>query len=212
MKNTLKIAAFALVLGLLLPGGVMAQNTVTNTKTNTVNEEVQAALKKSQEEIKKASDESRKLAEDMKVEMRVNGVRVDGESRGGRSSYSGDMSEWYPQAYSSPQRGMARISWDFSRSIIDNSSSKEYAFEVEKEMKSVSMSISGMCKSGEIKIVILMPGSKSYTDVVIDELGNLNWRKSFELNDESQDKIGVWKFKVTTTKATGSFRLSLTAN
>jgi hypothetical protein len=79
-------------------------------------------------------------------------------------------------------------------------------------MKTLSMSISGMCKTGEIRISILMPGSKSYSDVVIDELGNLNWRKSFDLNEESKDKIGVWKFKVTTTKATGSFRISLTAN
>ena len=68
-----------------------------------------------------------------------------------------------------------------------------------------------MSRSGEIRISILMPGNKSYSEVVIDEFGNLNWRKSFELNEDSKDKIGVWKFKVSTKKASGNFRISLSA-
>ena len=73
------------------------------------------------------------------------------------------------------------------------------------------MSISGMSRSGEIRIAILMPGNKTYSEVVIDELGNLNWRKSFEINEDSKERIGNWKFKVTTKRATGNFRISLSA-
>ncbi|HEX7494502.1 MAG TPA: hypothetical protein VF346_09785, partial [Bacteroidales bacterium] len=66
------------------------------------------------------------------------------------------------------------------------------------------------CKSGEIRIKIVMPNGKNYSDILIDESGNLNWRKSFTISEtENQDKKGDWKFQISSTKATGYFRISL---
>jgi hypothetical protein len=71
------------------------------------------------------------------------------------------------------------------------------------------MSINGDCKAGEIRIKILTPQGKTYSDVVIDEFGNLNVRKSFNISDkENQDKTGEWKFVINSDKATGFFRIS----
>ena len=127
-----------------------------------------------------------------------------------RSNFSfattGDGSVYY-QGFNS--RSQPRTSLDFSRSVTDDNSVKEYTFEVDKGSRSLSMSVSGMCKTGAIRISILMPNNKSYSEVTIDEYGTLNWRKSFDITEESKDMTGVWKFKVTTTQATGSFRLSL---
>lgn len=161
---------------------------------------------KMQEEVKKAGEEVRKVMES--ENLRHGRVVITNPAEG---DYPFNMYISGQNAYGFAMRGPG-TSWDFSRTVQENSSSKEYTFEVEKEMKSLSLSISGMCKAGEIRIAVLMPGNKSYSEVVIDEFGNLNWRKSFELNEESKDKIGVWKFKVTTTKASGNFRLSLTAS
>ena len=100
--------------------------------------------------------------------------------------------------------------WEFSRSEKENTSSKDYTFDVEKSVNTVVMSVMGDCKAGEILINIFMPDGKSYSDIVIDELGNLNWRKSFTISEtENQDKLGEWKFQIASTKATGFFKISL---
>lgn len=105
-----------------------------------------------------------------------------------------------------------RTSWEFSKTVKDNTFSKDYSFDVEKTSKSVVMSVMGDCKSGEIRIKIIMPNGKSYSDILIDESGNLNWRKSFNISDtENRDKTGDWKFQISSTKASGFFKISLQA-
>lgn len=103
-----------------------------------------------------------------------------------------------------------RTTWDFSRVVKGSTFSKSYSFDVEKSAKSVVMSVNGDCKSGEIRVNIILPGGKTYSDIVIDEYGNLNWRKSFSISEEeNQDKTGEWTFKVSAKNATGQFRISL---
>jgi hypothetical protein len=103
-----------------------------------------------------------------------------------------------------------RTTWDFSRSVKENSFSRDYTFDVEKTAKNVVMSIMGDCKTGDIRIKIIMPTGKLYSEIVIDEFGNLNWRKSFAISEtENQDKTGEWKFQIASNKATGFFKISL---
>lgn len=105
-----------------------------------------------------------------------------------------------------------RTSWEFSKTVKDNTFSNNYSFDVDKTSRSVVMTVMGDCKSGEIRVKIVMPNGKSYSDIVIDESGNLNWRKSFNISEtENQDKTGDWKFQISSTKATGYFKISLQA-
>ena len=93
-----------------------------------------------------------------------------------------------------------RTTWDFSKTVKDNTFSKDYSFDVEKTAKSVVMSVMGDCKAGEIRVKIVMPNGKSYSDILIDESGNLNWRKSFNISEtENKDKTGDWKFQISST-------------
>lgn len=102
-----------------------------------------------------------------------------------------------------------RTSFEFSKSVKDNSFKREYSFDVDKTAKSVTMAVSGDCKEGEIRIKILTPQGKTYSDVVIDNYGNMNVRKSFNISEsENQDKTGEWKFQINADKASGYFRLS----
>jgi len=102
--------------------------------------------------------------------------------------------------------------WEFSRKVKEKTLKSEYSFDVEKTANTVVMSVMGDCKAGEIRIKIIMPGGKTYSDVVIDEFGNLNWRKSFTISEtENQDKAGAWKFIISSSKATGYFKISLQA-
>jgi len=103
-----------------------------------------------------------------------------------------------------------RTTWDFTKSVKETTFSREYSFDVEESASTVVMTIMGDCKSGEIRVIIIMPGGKTYSDIVIDEFGNLNWRKSFTISeDENKDKAGEWIFKIDASNATGYFKISL---
>ena len=106
-----------------------------------------------------------------------------------------------------------RTTWDFSKSIKESSFSRDYIFDVEPSAKSVVMSVSGDCKAGEIRIKIIMPGGKLFSEIIIDEFGNLNWRKSLTISEtENKDKTGAWKFEIKSSKATGYFKIFFQAS
>jgi hypothetical protein len=120
-----------------------------------------------------------------------------------------DIQAFYGHSFDDAER----TTWDFSKSVKENTFSRDYTFFVEKDVKTVVMSVMGDCKAGDIRIKIIMPGGKNYSDIVIDEFGNLNWRKSFTITEsENQDKTGEWKFQINSSKATGFFKISLKTN
>ncbi len=100
-------------------------------------------------------------------------------------------------------------SMDFSKTMKEASFEKDFTFSVEKDAKRASISISGMCDSGEVRIKITMPDGKTYTEVLIDEYGNVNWSKSFTISEEDTSKAGDWKFGIDARDATGVFRISV---
>jgi len=105
-----------------------------------------------------------------------------------------------------------KTTWDFSKTIKEASFSRDYTVDVDQNVNTVVISVNGDCKSGDIHIKITMPNGKAYSDIVIDESGNLNWRKSFTISDtENKDKAGAWKFSINSSKATGYFKISLQA-
>ncbi len=132
-----------------------------------------------------------------------------------RSSSTGEPFDYTPDLPSFLGRSLGggdseRTSWELSRSVKESTFSKSYSFDVEKSAKTVTMSINGDCKSGEIRVAIVMPEGKTYSNILIDEFGNLNWRKSFTISEEeNKDKTGEWVFKISAKNATGQFRISL---
>lgn len=102
-----------------------------------------------------------------------------------------------------------RTSWDFTRSVKEDTFTRDYIIDVGKSVKTVVMSVNGDSKTGSIKIRILAPDGKVYADITIDEFGNMNWRKSFNISgEENKDKVGEWKFRIEASKATGNFKIS----
>jgi len=103
-----------------------------------------------------------------------------------------------------------KTTWDFSKQVKETTFSRQYSFDVEESASTVVMTVLGDCKAGEIRVKIIMPGGKTYSDIVIDEFGNLNWRKSFTISEEeNKDKAGEWIFKIDASEATGYFKISL---
>ena len=182
-----------------------------------------ADQKKAQEEatqvLKEQQSELDKTRKDVRVEAENAGKAGEApriySPRGNRSFVFNDPFDFsVPGIESFYGHGMSgdseRTTWDFSKSVKENTFSRDYTFDVEKSVKTVVMSIMGDCKAGEIRIRIIMPDGKNYSDIVIDEFGNLNWRKSFTISEtENQNKAGEWKFQIASTKATGFFKISL---
>lgn len=160
--------------------------------------DVEKALKDAQDEIDAAS----KLPDHYRM------------YRTGRPLFEGEPFVWSanPESFYGLSYGgdSERTTWDFSRSVKEKSFSRDYTFDVESTVKTVVMSVNGDCKAGDIRIKIIMPNGKVYSDIVIDEFGNLNWRKSFTISEEeNKDKAGAWKFQISAAKATGYFKISL---
>jgi hypothetical protein len=229
-----KFKVFIIIMILLSAGSIFQQADAQEKSKAELEKEAQ--LQQSINEQKKAMAEQKKAQEDLKKEqeaaldelMNVNEISTgkDGEmvkvytQRGGRSSGARAFSgtdpfmfnyqvgdTYFGHSYGGDEE---RTTWDFSRSVKENSFNRDYTFDVEKTAKNVVMTIMGDCKTGDIRIKIIMPNNKSYSEIVIDEFGNLNWRKSFTISEtENQDKTGEWKFQVTSNKATGFFKISL---
>ena len=100
-------------------------------------------------------------------------------------------------------------SLQYTKNVNEASFTKNLSFEIEKDAKRASINVSGTCKEGEIRIKITMPSGKTYTEVLIDEYGSVNWSKTFSIDEENGTKTGEWNFQVTAKDAIGNFRLSL---
>ncbi len=103
-------------------------------------------------------------------------------------------------------------SLQLTKKLKEASFTKEYDFEIEKEAMHASINVSGICEKGEILVKITQPSGKTYTEVLIDEYGSVNWSKSFSIDEEDDSKTGKWGFQVIAREATGNFRLSLKSN
>ena len=179
------------------------------------------AMRDARKEIEKSNFEVQKAMEnlkDLKVdienpEFQDQMMRVYRNYNGNRSFSTGEPFIYTP-GFEFYGRHLGedteRTSWEFSKSIKETSFDREYIIDVEKSVSNVVMSIVGDCKMGEIRIKIMMPNGKTYSDIVIDEFGNLNWKKSFNVSEsENEDKTGPWKFEIKTSKAIGYFKISL---
>jgi hypothetical protein len=224
---------------ILISAGGLMQQVIAQEKTKAeLEKEVQ--LQQSINEQKKAMADQKKAQADaealkkeqeaameelMNVNVEIPGkdgetVKVYTQPRGGRSSgaraFSGTDPFMFNYQVGDTYFGHSfggdeeRTTWDFSKTVKENSFNRDYTFDVEKTVSNVVMSVMGDCKAGDIRIKIVMPNGKNYSDIVIDESGNLNWRKSFAISEtENQDKTGEWKFQITSNKATGFFKISL---
>jgi hypothetical protein len=234
-KIRILLAAFILIAAGSFTGRVYAQddNKAKQQKEADLQKAIDEQKKALDEQRKAQSDAAKELRDNMKeleklkdldvnVDVDESGNQVRIYRRGsGRSFSAGDHFITTPDVPMPPDAPMwfsshfyggdtEHTTWEFTKALKENSFKKEYTFDVEKTVKSVVMAVSGDCKAGEIRIKIITPAGKNYSDTVIDEDGNVNVRKSFSISEnENQDKAGEWKFQISSDKATGYFKISL---
>jgi flagellar biosynthesis GTPase FlhF len=99
-------------------------------------------------------------------------------------------------------------SWNYSRQVMEATFSNELTMSAE-DMENVSLSVSGDCAEGSMVVTIVMPDGKQLSEVILDENGSLNWRKSFEAGEGNGWKNGKWTFRIKAKEATGNLRISM---
>jgi hypothetical protein len=242
IKAVMKKQVFILIAIILVSAGLSFQQAAAQEKTKEEQEKELKILKeidqqkkafaeqqRAQAEAKAALDEIQKKHSDemsdimKEVNVNIESVHSAGSvprvyvQRGNRAYRFEDPMILTPEIenFYGPAMGNEgeRTTWGFSRSVTEKTFTKDFSFEVEKTVDNVLMSVMGDCKAGDIRIKIVMPNGKVYSEIVIDEFGNLNWRKSFNISEtENQDKTGEWKFQIASNKATGFFKISLQTN
>jgi hypothetical protein len=108
--------------------------------------------------------------------------------------------------------GKPGSSWNYTRQVLEATFTNEFTMDAGGDDGNVNLSVSGNCAEGSISVAIIMPDGKQLSEVLIDENGSLNWRKSLEENEESKWKNGKWIFKIKAKNATGNFRISMNSN
>jgi hypothetical protein len=204
-----------------------AQETTVTLTEKEKEQKLQQAIdlqKKAMADQKKAQEMQSKEIEKAMQEAEINIAKVTEPVNryGGRVRSTGNGGSGFDEMVFTPgvswsgysdfgRRGDSeRTTWDFSKQVKETTFARDYSFDVEKTASTVVMTVMGDCKSGQIRVKIVMPGGKVYSDIVIDEFGNLNWRKSFTISEEeNKDKAGEWKFRIEAEKATGFFKISL---
>ncbi|MDY0098480.1 MAG: hypothetical protein RBR81_04710 [Bacteroidales bacterium] len=169
--------------------------------------DIQQSIDEAMKAAHEAQSEAASKYKDVIRDFRLN--KEHGFPFGDGFIFSPDHGLFYPLGINDDTE---RTTWNFSKSIRENSFSREYSFDVEESANNVMMAVTGNCREGEIRIRIVMPSGKTYSDIVIDESGDLNWRKSFRISEEENEgRAGEWKFKISASKATGYFKISLQA-
>jgi hypothetical protein len=210
MKKQVIILLSFVFLFFVSESSILAQKTTSKKKSET-----EVKKKEAEEEFFKADE--RKRIEQLYNERMIDAAtrRVELESIG--KTWSGDfsnLSTGYAVAYPEGNYAIMGGSQDsetleFRKSVKESSFTKDFKFNVEPESHKVSISVSGACKEGDIRIKILMPGGKTYTEVLLDEYGSVNWNKSFSIDEEDKSKTGEWSFNIVAKEATGNFKLSI---
>ncbi|HUS86077.1 MAG TPA: hypothetical protein VMW76_02465 [Bacteroidales bacterium] len=178
---------------------------------------IEEELKKTAEEERKALMEEQELRSKLLIESFGAAAEVRDARREARVAYgySSGLDDVYvvgdyPQFSFFDSQNSSSI--EFSKSVKDANFSKDFPAEIDTDAHKASISVSGSCKAGEIRIRITMPSGKVYTEVLIDEYGSVNWTKTFTLGEEGDDKAGTWKFLISGKEATGNFRVSVRSN
>lgn len=109
------------------------------------------------------------------------------------------------------QFGKPGSSWNYSRQVMEATFTNEFTMSAGEETN-VNLSVSGDCAEGSMTVAIIMPDGKQLSEVIIDENGSLNWRKSFETDEGNGWKNGKWVFKIKARNATGNLRISMNSD
>jgi len=97
-----------------------------------------------------------------------------------------------------------------SKNIVELDYSNDFTYDVPEGSSSISMSINGNLKDGELSISVIKPDGDLLQEITISPLADVSWSQTLKWKDEDmEDFTGTWKIEIDADEATGSYRVSL---
>lgn len=88
---------------------------------------------------------------------------------------------------------------------FDNESTdKEYEFEVDDKASLLDMRIKGSANAGNLTIVLLTPDGNEYQKLDVSPLADVDWNQKIKIGGEENKWDGKWKIKATAKDAEGN--------
>lgn len=112
---------------------------------------------------------------------------------------------WSNQGRSSSQLSM-------SKEFTGESARNEGSFDVDKDVRNITVMLSGGVKSGKIKIIITLPNGTVMKELAIDESADIQYNQNIRISEEEPKYFGKWKYSIESIKAEGKYRLSINSN
>ncbi len=97
------------------------------------------------------------------------------------------------------------LSKEYNGQSID----KQGTFEVDDNTTRLKLSIEGHVNSGSIKVSLILPDGKPYKSLTMDDSADIHWSESLNIKEGETKYFGIWKYRITTKVADGSYHMSI---
>lgn len=82
-------------------------------------------------------------------------------------------------------------------------------FNVEDDVRQISINLSGAVKSGKIVIKVQLGNEDVIKDLTIDDSADIQFNQTINIAKDEKKYYGDWKYTVDAQEATGKYRISI---
>lgn len=159
----------------------------------------------SEEDIVKVTDaDVDRLIESARANSRSSGRSREHASERSYSSFSyGDG------VYVMSNSGSSSSQLSLSKSFKGESKKNEGSFDIDENVRNISLNLSGRVESGEIKIKIVLFNGDIIKELNIDESADIQFNQNISIAKDEKKYYGKWRYTIESVKANGNYRLMI---
>ena len=117
-----------------------------------------------------------------------------------------DFYNQFGQAYNSVWSNRENSSLSISKALSDVTFATDFTYEVKEGNFTISFDVNGTLGAGELKIIMKKPDGKSFQEITMSSLADVNWNQTFRWEEDDQDEfLGKWTISIKADKAKGNY-------
>ncbi len=105
--------------------------------------------------------------------------------------------------------GSSSSQLSLSKKFDGDSNENEGSFDVDDNVRHISLSFSGSVEEGAIEIVIILPDGDELKDITIDTSADITFTQTIKIAEDEDKYYGEWTYSVEADEAIGYYRLSI---
>ncbi len=97
-------------------------------------------------------------------------------------------------------------SLSISKALSDVTFATDFNYEVKEGTFTISFDVNGTLSAGELKIIMKKPDGKTFQEITMSSLADVNWNQTFRWEEDDQDEfLGKWTISIKADKAKGNY-------